>query len=120
LEIGNTSLRTSNFGSPITSGPTGVTLDYQGKISIGQYATKAGAVANFSSAADNINPYTAASGGAGLPSGQKLYLAEAAALGPGLPVKAPTACPLSSEIFKLSFGADPPAPFAVPNQSGRM
>jgi hypothetical protein len=86
LEIGNTSLRTSNFGSPLTSGPTGVTLDSQGKISIGQYGTRAGAVANFSSA-NGINPYTVSAGGAvsGLPSGQKLFLSEAAAQGFGLP-----------------------------------
>lgn len=85
LEIGNTALRTSNFGSPLTSGPTGVTLDSQGKISIGQYGTRAGAVANFSSA-NGINPYAVVNGNVtGLPSGQKLYLSEAAAQGFGMP-----------------------------------
>jgi hypothetical protein len=86
LEIGNTALRTSNFGSPLTSGPTGVTLDSYGKISIGQYTSRAGAVANFSSA-NGINPYSVSAGGAvsGLPSGQVLYLAEAAAQGFGMP-----------------------------------
>jgi len=86
LEIGNTSLRTSNYGSPLTSGPTGVTLDSQGKISVGQYGTKAGAIANFTSA-NGINPYTVSAGGAvsGLPAGQKLYLSEAAGQGFGMP-----------------------------------
>ncbi|HEV3201987.1 MAG TPA: TadE family protein [Bryobacteraceae bacterium] len=85
LEIGNTGLRGSNYGSPLTSGPTGVTLDSQGKISLGQYATRAGAVAQFSSA-NGINPYAVVNGVAsGLPSGQKLYLSEAASQGFGMP-----------------------------------
>lgn len=85
LEIGNTSLRNSNFGSPLTSGPTGVTLDSQGKISIGQYGSRAGAVAQFTSA-NGINPYSVVNGVAsGLPSGQKLFLSEAAGTGFGMP-----------------------------------
>jgi len=86
LEIGNTGLRTSNFGSPLVGGPTGVTLDSQGKISVGQYGTKAGAIANFTSA-NGINPYTVSAGGAvsGLPAGQKLYLSEASGQGFGMP-----------------------------------
>lgn len=85
ITIGNSSLRTSNFGSPLTTGPTGVTLDSQGKISVTQYATRAGAVAQFSSA-NGINPYTVVSGVvSGLPSGQRLYLAEAAGQGFGMP-----------------------------------
>jgi hypothetical protein len=86
LELGNTSLRASNFGSPLTSGPTGVTQDSQGKISLGQYATRAGAVAQFTSAVNGINPYSVVNGVAsGLPSGQKLYLAEAAGTGFAMP-----------------------------------
>jgi len=85
LTIGNSTLRTSNFGSPLTTGPTGVTLDNQGKISVAQYATKAGAVAQFSSA-NGINPYTVVNNVvSGLPSGQRLYLAEAAGQGFGMP-----------------------------------
>jgi len=89
LEVGNTTLRTSNYGAPITNGsdlPNNVTLDSQGKITIGQYATRTGAVAQFSSA-NGINPYTVSAGGAvsGLPSGQKLYLSEAAGQGFGMP-----------------------------------
>lgn len=83
--IGDTDLRTSNFGSPLTSGPNGVTLDSSGRISIAQYVTKTGAVANFSSA-NGINPYRVVDNQvSGLPSGQRLYLAEAAAWGFGMP-----------------------------------
>jgi hypothetical protein len=76
-EFGNVSMRNSNFGGPLTSGPTGVTLaPGTGKISQFQYVTQAGAVANFNS----VNPYSNVSGViSGLPSGQTLYLAEAAA-----------------------------------------
>ncbi len=85
LQIGNTSLRTSNFGSPLTSGPNGVTVDSSGNISISDYVTKSGAQANFSSA-NGINPYSNVGGNtSGLPSGQKLYLAEAAAQGWAMP-----------------------------------
>jgi hypothetical protein len=89
LEMGNTSLRNSNYGAPITNGadiPNNVTLDSQGKISIGQYGTRTGAVAQFTSA-NGINPYSVSAGGAvsGLPSGQRLYLSEAAAQGFGMP-----------------------------------
>ena len=77
LVIGNSSIRTSNLGSPLTSGPTGVTMDpTTGQISVNDYATKAGAVAQFSS----VNPYQNVNGNVtGLPSGQYLYIAEAAA-----------------------------------------
>jgi len=76
-EFGNTSLRNSNTGTPLTSGPSGVTLaSGTGKISQLQYVTQAGAVANFNS----INPYSNVSGVvSGLPSGQTLFIAEAAA-----------------------------------------
>ena len=79
LSIGNPSVRTSSYGSPLTSGPTGVTVDATtGKITPVEYVTKAGAVANFSS----INPYANVNGNvSGLPSGQMLYVAEAGALG---------------------------------------
>ena len=83
LQIGNTSVRTSNIGSPLTSGPTGVTVDATtGKISVSDYVTKAGAVATFSS----INPYAVVNGNvSGLPSGQVLYVAEAAATAFSMP-----------------------------------
>ena len=77
LIIGNSNVRTSNLGSPLTTGPTGVTMDpTTGAISVQDYATKAGAVAQFSS----VNPYQNVNGNvSGLPSGQYLYIAEAAA-----------------------------------------
>ena len=83
LQIGNTSVRTSNIGSPLTSGPTGVTVDATtGRISISDYVTKSGAVATFNS----INPYSSVNGNvSGLPSGQMLYVAEAAATGFSMP-----------------------------------
>ena len=83
LEIGNTSIRTSNYGSPLTSGPTGVTLNATtGQISQQQYVTQAGAVANFT----GVNPYEVVDGNVeGLPSGQLLYLAEAGSTGFNMP-----------------------------------
>jgi len=79
LVLGNSSVRTSNVGSPLTSGPTGVTVNSStGAISQSDYVTHAGAVATFS----GINPYAVVNGAAqGLPSGQVLYLAEASARG---------------------------------------
>lgn len=78
LVVGNTAVHPSNFGSPLTSGPTGVTIGADGKISPSDQATKAGDVAAFS----GVNPYSVNNGVAsGLPSGQVLYLAEAAAKG---------------------------------------
>jgi hypothetical protein len=83
LEIGNTGVRNSNYGSPLTSGPTGVTVNpTTGMISQQQYVTQAGAVANFT----GVNPYQVVDGNAeGLPSGQLLYVAEAAATGFNMP-----------------------------------
>jgi hypothetical protein len=81
--VGNTSVRTSNYGSPLTSGPTGVTIDSQtGNISVAQQVTKAGARATFT----GVNPYSVVGTNvSGLPSGQVLYLAEAAATGFSMP-----------------------------------
>jgi len=82
IVIGDTDLRTSNFGSPLTSGPNGVTLYSSGRITVAQYVSRTGAVAQFSS----INPYSVVNNNvSGLPSGQKVYLSEAAAWGFGMP-----------------------------------
>jgi hypothetical protein len=82
IVIGKSSVRNSNYGSPLTSGPTGVTLDSSGKIPREQYAKKAGAVANF----NGMNPYSVVDGVAqGMPSGQYLYIAEAASTGFNMP-----------------------------------
>ena len=79
MVIGNASLRRNGIGSPLVSGPTGVTVNATtGQISLAQYVTQAGAVATFNS----INPYSVVSGTArGLPSGQFLYIAEAGVRG---------------------------------------
>jgi len=75
LNIGNSSIRSSSLGSPLVGGPTGVTINSDGTIPLSDYVTKSGAVATFSS----INPYSNVGGHAsGLPSGQFLYIAEAA------------------------------------------
>ncbi len=83
LKIGNSNVRTSNIGSPLTTGPTGVTVNSTtGRISVSDYVTKAGAVATFSS----INPYSSVNGVvSGLPSGQMLYVAEASATAFSMP-----------------------------------
>lgn len=97
LTLGNPSVRTSNYGSPLTSGPTGVTVDsVTGKISALHYTTRAGAVANFSS----VNPYAVVDGVAqGLPSGQVLYLAEASARGMNMPPFVSNAATYSFSLF---------------------
>jgi hypothetical protein len=95
--IGNSSVRSGNFGSPITTGPTGVTVNAStGKISQSDYVTKAGAVAHFS----GVNPYAVVNGVAqGLPSGQVLYLAEAAAVGFNMPPYVSNATTYSFDFF---------------------
>lgn len=94
LTVGNTTVHPSNFGSPLTSGPTGVTLGSDGKISQSDQVTKAGDVATFS----GVNPYSVTNGVAsGLPSGQVLYLAEAGALGFNMP-------PFVSNASMYEFG----------------
>lgn len=77
VTIGNSSIRSSNLGSPVTTGSNGVTVNSStGKISVSDYVLKSGAVATFSS----VNPYSNVSGTVkGLPSGQMLYIAEASA-----------------------------------------
>jgi hypothetical protein len=94
LTVGKDSLRSSGYGSPLTSGPTGVTIDSAGRISPNQYTTKAGAVANFSA----INPYSSVNGNVqGLPSGQTLFVAEAGATGMNM-------APFVSNAVTYSFG----------------
>jgi hypothetical protein len=95
LTIGNPAVRQSNYGSPISNGPTGVTLDpATGKIVLKDYVLKAGAVANFS----GVNPYSVINGSAvGLPSGQSLFVSEAGALGFNL-------SPFVSNAVTYSYG----------------
>ena len=78
IVLGNTSMRTSQLGSPITSGPNGVTINSDGTISMANQVQNANDVATFS----GINPYSSINGTVtGLPSGQLLYIAEAEAIG---------------------------------------
>ena len=76
LTIGNSSVRTSNVGSPLTTGPASVTIGSDGSIPLSEYATQAGDVAQF----NGVNPYSDIGGVvSGLPSGKFVYIAEAAA-----------------------------------------
>jgi hypothetical protein len=95
IELGNTTIRTSNYGSPITSGPNGVAVDpTTGMISLSDYVKKSGARATFS----GVNPYAVVNGTVqGLPSGQSLYLAEAGSTGFNMP-------PFVSNAVAYSFG----------------
>jgi Flp pilus assembly protein TadG len=96
LTIGNTSMRTSNFGSPLQSGPNPVVVDSTGSISVHDQVTNAGDVATFTV----INPYSVVNGAvSGLPSGQVIYIAEAAANGIRLPPFAPNSVMYSYNMF---------------------
>jgi hypothetical protein len=83
LTIGNSTIRASAIGTP-----AGVTIGSDGSIAATEYVTMPGAVATFGS----INPYSNVAGTAtGLPSGQYLYIAEAAASEFALPPYTPGA-----------------------------
>jgi len=79
--IGDSNLKTTDYGSPVTSGSGNgnplVTLDSSGKTSTTDQLTNPNDDATFSA----INPYSSASGGSGLPSGQAIYICEVAARG---------------------------------------
>lgn len=79
LTIGNTSIRTSNLGSPLTTGPSPVTVNpTTGMISVTDQINNPGDVANFASG----NPFVSTPGTLStLPSGQVLYVTEVAAQG---------------------------------------
>jgi len=87
IVIGNTSLQSSYFGSPATGGSSPVTIDSGGNISLDAQVTNAGDVATSTSVGGfncfaGIAPYQSIAGNAsGLPSGQLVYLAEAAGAG---------------------------------------
>jgi hypothetical protein len=95
--IGDTSMRTSSLGSPLQTGPNPVTVDSTtGKISLHDQVTNAGDVAVFS----GINPYAVVNGAvSGLPSGQVLYVAEAAADGIRVPPFVPNSTMYAYSIF---------------------
>jgi hypothetical protein len=89
IYVGNTTIRTSNFGSPVTSGAGKVTLDANGNVSLADQTTNANDVATFT----GINPYANVNGTvSGLPSREVIYIAEAATT--GLSVKPYTPNPI--------------------------
>jgi len=96
LTIGNSSMRTSNFGSPL-QGPTNpVGMDSTGKISVHDQVSNPNDVANF----NVITPYQVVKGKvSGLPSGQVIYIAEAAANGIRVPPFAPNSVMYSFNMF---------------------
>lgn len=77
LVIGNSSIRSSNIGTPLSNVPSGVTPNATtGMIPASQYTTVSSDVANF----NLVNPYHLVDGVVtGLPSKQFLYIAETAA-----------------------------------------
>ena len=79
LTIGNSSIRTSNLGSPLTTGPSPVTVNATtGMISVTDQINNPGDVATFASG----NPFISTPGTLNtLPSGQVLYVTEVAAQG---------------------------------------
>jgi hypothetical protein len=85
--VGDSTLRPSNFGSPITTGGTPVALDSSGNVSLDAQVTNAGDVAVSTTVGGvqsfaGINPYQSVSGTiSGLPSGQLVYVVEAASRG---------------------------------------
>ncbi len=82
IEIGNTALRTSNFGSPTASLVNSTT----GDIALSDQVTNTGDVATF----NEINPYADVNGTvSGLPSGQVIYISEVAAKGVAMGPYAP-------------------------------
>jgi hypothetical protein len=94
--IGDNSMRTSNLGSPIQSGPNPVLVDSAGRVSLHDQVTNAGDVATFT----GINPYANVNNVvSGLPSGQLLYIAEAAAEGITVPPFVPNNVMYAYSIF---------------------
>ena len=80
IVIGNSTIKSSNFGSPVTTGANPVVIDSGGNISL--VSTTTGGVACFA----GIGPYQSLSGNvSGLPSGQVVYLSEAASQGFSMP-----------------------------------
>ena len=83
LVVGNSSIHTSDLGGPIVTGTSPVTLDATtGKVvPASQEATNSGDVATFT----GLNPFVVAGNLDELPSGQVLYVSEAAARGFAMP-----------------------------------
>ena len=82
LVIGNPSYRTSNLGSPLTSGLGAVTIDAKGNVSTADQTGNANDRATFSTGG---NPFITAGALTDLPSGTILYVSEAASQGFKMP-----------------------------------
>jgi len=94
IKIGNSSIRSSVFGSP---GGSVVVNSTTGRISLNDQVTNTGDVANFSV---GINPYANTNGTvSGLPSGQIIYIAEVASSGMALPPFVPAGVVQSYTMF---------------------
>ena len=91
IVIGNSSIRSSGFGSPVTTGSNPVTIASSGNIALDAQVTNSGDVATSTSSNGvnvfaGINPYQVSNGNvSGLPSGQVVYVSEAASRGTSLP-----------------------------------
>jgi len=92
LVIGNSRVRQSNIGSP-----SGVPMDSDThKIQLSDYVLNSGAVAQF----NGVNPYAVVNGASqGLPSGQTLFVAEAASQGFSVRPFVPNAVAYSYGLF---------------------
>ncbi len=97
LEIGNPTLRGSYFGAPLTSGSHPVNVDpTTGKVPLNDQVTNSGDVATFT----GINPYANVNGNvSGLPSGQVIYISEAASTGIRMPPFSPDSVMYSYNMF---------------------
>jgi hypothetical protein len=96
IVVGDPALRSSNLGSPLQSGPSPVVVDSAGRISLHDQVTNSGDVAVFT----GINPYAVTNGNvSGLPSGQILYIAEAASEGIAVPPFVPKTAMYSFNMF---------------------
>lgn len=82
LVIGNPSYRTSNLGSPLTTGLGAVSMDSSGKVSAADQTGNANDRATFSTGG---NPFITAGALTDLPSGTVLYVSEAASKGFAMP-----------------------------------
>jgi hypothetical protein len=91
ISIGNPSVHSSNFGAPVTTGANPVSLDSEGNVALDTQVTNAGDVAVSSTVGGvqvfaGISPYQSLAGNvSGLPSGQVVYVAEAAGKGFNMP-----------------------------------
>ena len=87
IVIGDSSIRSSSAGSPVTSGGDPVAIDSSGNIALDDQVTNSGDVAISTTTGGiayfaGIGPYQSVSGNvSGLPSGQMVYLSEVACRG---------------------------------------